>query len=380
MCSNSNDELITIEYVMRDLCEPRYKNEQPNRKGEVAIYCPLKPTKIFEVNVRKNVWNCFKKCANCPCGGSGGPLDLYSLFFGGDWRDAYNSIIKTIEGAPQTAIRRKAESLPVLKERIVAADDVLDDTYNALLDMLTLSDKHRAHLLGRGLSEQDIEAMKFRSVPSEGFDIIAAMLADNDKVLQGVPGFYISCGIPRMVPCDSGIFIPYRNSTGQIVGLQIRYDFDFAPGLSAEAIKKLKQRRYRWFSSSCEDNGTSASNVPFWGIPGRELKEVVYATEGGLKAATAQSLSGGSFVAIPGVTCFSTWENLLIGLKRFGVKNLVDAFDSDRATNPNVMDAIKKLHSIAREYGYEMKSWDWGTEQKGVDDYLLAKKKARKNN
>ena len=56
------------------------------------------------------------------------------------------------------------------------------------------------------------------------------------------------------------------------------------------------------------------------------------------------------------------------------MKTIVDAFDSDRATNPNVANAIAKLHAIAKEYGYDMKTWDWGTEQKGVDDYLLAQK------
>lgn len=74
--------------------------------------------------------------------------------------------------------------------------------------------------------------------------------------------------------------------------------------MTDDVVKKLKKMRYRWFTSSSEDGGTSATNVPFWGMPGTKFSDVVYATEGGLKAATAQSISGGCFVAIPGVTCY----------------------------------------------------------------------------
>lgn len=97
-------------------------------------------------------------------------------------------------------------------------------------------------------------------------------------------------------------------------------------------------------------------------------------TEGGLKAAAAQSLSNGWFTAIPGVSTYEAWRKLLEYFKEQNVETIVDAFDSDRATNSSVANAIKKLHEIAKEYGYEMKTWNWGTEQKGVDDYLLAQK------
>ena len=196
-------------------------------------------------------------------------------------------------------------------------------------------------------------------------------------ILQGVPGFYFKNEKPMMISHGSGFYIPYRSKEGKIIGLQIRYDIEFKPDMTEDVVKKLKEMRYRWLTSSSEDGGTSAANVPFWGMPGTKFSDVVYATEGGLKAATAQSISGGCFVAIPGVTCYNAWEELLVELKKQGVKTLVDAFDSDRASNSNVADAITKLHSIASDYGFEMKTWDWGTEYKGVDDFLWAKKQQR---
>ena len=82
-------------------------------------------------------------------------------------------------------------------------------------------------------------------------------------------------------------------------------------------------------------------------------------------------LSGGYwFVAIPGVNCFEAWRKLLSYLKEQGTEVLVDAFDRDRLTNPNVAANIEKLYEISREYGFEMKSWEWDEKYKGIDDYL----------
>ena len=372
------DVPFSMDYVLRDLCAPRFKKEVPNRKGEVEIYCPLREDKSFEVNVRREQWNCFKKCADCPCGGAGGVLDMYALFFGGTRKEAYRAIMNAVHGNEETVARRKAECLPPVQETTKVSASILDNTYQTLLDMLSLTSEHQENLVKRGLSIADIEQMEFRSIPQNGIESIPALLVKKGAILQGVPGFYFDDGKPKMVSHGSGFYIPYRDTEGKIVGLQIRYDIEFSSDMNKETIKRLKQKRYRWFTSSSEEGGASASNVPFWGMPGTKLSDVVYVTEGGLKAATAQSISGGCFVAIPGVTCYSAFEELLVGLKKSGVKALVDAFDSDRASNSNVADAIAKLHSIASDYGFEMKTWDWGTEHKGVDDFLLAKKQQKR--
>ena len=304
-------------------------------------------------------------------------LDLYSLFFGGTRKDAYRAITATLEKNAIIVSRRRAEKLPPLQEALHLCPEMLDSAYRALLNVLELTERHKENLANRGLSEDDIKRMEFRSIPQNGIEMIPKYLAKQGVILEGVPGFYFENGTPKMCTNGSGIYIPYRDFEGRILGLQIRYDVQIEPWMPPEQVKKLKDKRYRWLTSSSEKGGTSAQNIPFYGIPESKPQSVAYATEGGLKAAVAQSLSSGWFVAIPGITCFSAWEELLKTLKAQNVKTLVDAFDSDRATNENVKNSIQKLYDIAQDYGFEMKSWDWGTKYKGVDDYLLAKRNSR---
>lgn len=374
---------FSIDMVLHEICRPRFKRETPNANGEEEFYCPIREStgefnKEVNVNVFTEKWKCFRDCPDCPKN-SGGVLDLYVLFFGGDRKTAYKEIDSFVNGNPITVERRKALKENIKPKKIIdkASPEVLNDTYTKFLDMLTLSDNHKADLLKRGLSEKDIETMGFRSIPQNGLEVIPKTLEKAGATLKGVPGFYYKNNKPCIATHGSGYLIPYRDTKGNIVQLQIRFDIDMNGGLSEEEKEKAKQKRYRWFTSSGEENGASAQNVPFWGLPGVEMPETVYATEGGLKAATAASLSGGYFVAIPGVTCYTAWMELLTELKKRGVKTLVDAFDSDRSENKSVANAINKLHKIAEDYGLPMKSWDWGVEYKGVDDFLLARKKER---
>lgn len=367
---------FTMDYVLRDLCQPNFKRERANGKGELVVCCPLQPEKDFEVNVREGIWRCFKGCPSCPVQGKGGVLDLYQLFFKCEGRrDAYNRIMETLEPNKAIVERRRKEKLEPRVAVSVANPDELHKTYSTLLQELTLSKEHRRKLLERGIAAEDIEAIGFRSIPQSGMDVIAKKLQMAGCLIKGVPGFFLKDEEPQISCRGSGFFIPYRNQENRIVGLQIRYDITLSPEMSEKEKKDAKQRRYRWFTSSSEEGGASAANVPFYGLSHKERKKgVAYATEGGLKAATAASLSGGWFVAIPGVTCYTAWETLLEYLKSQNVNTLVDAFDSDRATNESVAAAIQKLHGIAQKHGFEMQTWNWGTEYKGVDDYLLAKK------
>ena len=365
---------FNMDFVLRDLCQPKFKKDSPNKKGEVEIFCPVMPQKNFEVNVRCGTWNCFSKCAGCPSNGGGGILDLYALFFGGNRKDAYESIMQSLDSNAAIVQKRLHQQLEPIKQTQSLPSEKLDKTYREFLNILSLSPEHRTALEKRGFTQKDIDRMGFKSIPQTGIQSIPKYLSAKGCEIEGVPGFYVKKGKACICVNGSGFYIPYRDQNGLIVGLQIRYDIPITTDMTPEQIKNAKQRRYRWLTSSNEENGTSAKNVPFWGMPGYPTRTVAYATEGGLKAAAAQSLSGGWFVAIPGITCYTSWRELLEGLKKNNVTTLVDAFDSDRATNVNVANAIKNLYEIAKEYGFEMKPWNWGTEQKGVDDYLLAKR------
>lgn len=372
---------IPPEYVVRDVCHAQCKRDCPNSKGELEVRCPLQSDKWIEINVAKGgVWKCFRECSNCPGNRGGGVLDFYMLFFDcNDRREAYKRISESMGTQEEVYERRKSETMKPVKTVETASPEVRDKVYRAFLDKLPLSKAHKKDLRDRGLSDEDIAAMDFKSIPQNGLSMIAQELCAEGCSLKGVPGFYYNKkGRPQVNCHGSGYFIPYRDAKGQIIALQIRYDINLADAKTEEELAELKKKRYRLFTSSGKDGGAPSANVPFFGIPEKKHNtKVVYVTEGGLKAATAQSLSNGWFTAIPGVSTYEAWRKLLAYFKEQKVETIVDAFDSDRATNPSVANAIVKIHEIAKEFGYEMKYWDWGTEYKGVDDYLLAQKQER---
>lgn len=368
------------EYVIKDLCRAECKRERPTSKGELTVRCPIYKDKWIEINVANGgVWCCFRQCPDCPGNAKGGILDFYQLFFQcGSRKNAREQILESMEKNAVSVKRRQEEVVKPKKLSPIANPDMVDKTYRAFLELLPLSKEHLKDLRKRGLSDEDIKVVGFRSVPQIGTTVIAHQLVNAGHVIKGVPGFYETNGQPKMNCNGSGYFIPYRDSENRIIALQIRKDVKITDAMSEEDVLKVKKRRYRWFTSSGEESGCSASNVPFYGIPDKERKDVAYCTEGGLKASVAQSLSSGWFVAIPGISCFEAWKTLLEYLKSQNVTTIVDVFDTDRISNPIVANNIKKLHTIALEHGYEMKEWNWDAKYKGVDDFLLSQKKKRK--
>lgn len=380
-----NDKVLAPETVIQDICHAELKNTQPNAKGEYSFRCPLREDKWVEINVRKGgVWKCFRECTNCPGNHGGGLLEFCRLFLRCDSnREAVDLISDYIGAHKDQCEVRKSNMIPPVKQEPMAAPETLDKTYRAFLDQLPLAKEHYEDLKKRGMTDEDIEAMGIKSLPQSGLSMIARNLVAEGYIINGVPGFYFEKKDVPMVNCyGSGYFIPYRDVDGHIIGMQIRYDIDLSKATTKEEVKKLKAKRYRAFTSSGKEGGTAAVTAPFLGIPNkRHRPDVVYVTEGGLKAATAQSLSNGWFTAIPGVSTYESFRTLMRYLKSTGVKTVVDAFDSDRASNQSVANAIAKLHKIAaEEFGITMQTWGWDTEYKGVDDYLLAKETERKKN
>lgn len=185
-------------------------------------------------------------------------------------------------------------------------------------------------------------------------------------VLQGVPGFYRKNGRYCAATFRSGFFIPYFDEKGRICGMQIRFD-----------VAKESGKRYLWFSSAGYEDGCSARNITSYGAPGLMPAvgsgRLVFVTEGALKAAAANVLDAKHhpIIAIGGVSCYGQWEETCRYLQSKNIHFVADAFDSDRETNASVQKSLEKLYSIAAQYGIRMQRCDWGTAQKGVDDFLL---------
>ena len=88
----------------------------------------------------------------------------------------------------------------------------------------------------RGLSDEEIDRLGYRTTPVVGMQTIARQLQSSGYYLSGVPGFYRKDGNWSFACESRGILIPVRDSKGRIQGMQIRRD-------------NATRRKFRWVSS-----------------------------------------------------------------------------------------------------------------------------------
>ena len=415
---DAND--LTIDAALRFVNADVIKVQ---KDGELLVACPRKSSnhggkavpKTFGVNVAKKQFKCFRECVDCV--GHGGPANLVRVYYPHmSFCEACNALGEFMGGQeiahPQA---EKARSVPKTEECQKADIDTLDAVYRELLSRLKLNECHKQDFLKRGLDEQQIGEFMIRSLPSVGIRSIPIGIMRKYS-LRGVPLFGKKNGswVLNMAPNKTGVFVPYFDLQGRIQQLQIRYDID----PNAADPEEEKKNRYRWGTSSALEEGTSATNIPFWGRLSQlgTAKGYVIVTEGGIKANVASYLSGEPVVAIPGVTCYSAFEEIVSWAQKEG-KYLIEAFDMDgkktpdeekvaidledppkcvdrkivlellnnqnrtlirnrktkeiRLLNESVRRGIKKMYGLAESAGVVMVPWLWDPAYKGVDDYLL---------
>jgi hypothetical protein len=107
----------------------------------------------------------------------------------------------------------------------------LHAVYSALLDCLSLTDEHYAHLTSpsRGLSDEVVRIRQYKSLPARTTQVVRDMsewLGMDD--FSGVPGFYeqktVSGSAFWAIAGMEGILIPYRDQRNRIIGFQYRID------------------------------------------------------------------------------------------------------------------------------------------------------------
>lgn len=323
----------------------------------------------------------------------------------------------------ETARRRIRERIPVTrcdvsltfspKRKLVppsqkADRKVIHDTFSGLIQCLGLRPEHKQALLDRGLTEEQIERYRYRSVPMKGMRNISQSLAEDGYILKGVPGFY-QCANGEWSLCfgkyNAGILIPVIGADGLIAGAQIRLDHP------------KDGRKYIWFSSGYKEGGTGSGSPV--SVNGDLHRETVIVTEGYLKATIAHCLSGETFIGTGGVNQLKNLEGLLKLLPSYGVKRVYEADDMDkklplvclgdydescagcefrnglfevhdcprkRKKQENIERGRKRLVQMCIEHRLECKSlvWDlredglWAGHYKGIDDFWAAKQKERK--
>lgn len=324
------------------------------QREEVEASCPFcgdrgKGKFHLSLNTRTDQYHCLL------CGAKGNSVTLYAQLHQISNKEAYLELDRggNVYPLPRQPVPQNPEPQPrPLAERHVV--------YTDMLNLLTLSDRHRENLLGRGLSEERIARNLYRSLPDtkKGRKLLAHLLRSSGHDLEGIPGFctydgtWTTCG-------PNGFLIPVRDKDGLIQGLKIRLDDADKPS-----------RKYRWFSSRGLSHGTRSYS---WiHITGNVQSKRAYLTEGPLKGDAASFLMDDAlFVCLGGVTATN---GLAETLRSLGVTEVVEAMDMDQTTNPQVHRAVQEIRRIVQTIpNLRYHKYIWNQAYKGIDDYVLSR-------
>ena len=323
------------------------------RRPEVEASCPFcgdhGPGKYhLSLNTDTDQYRCNL------CGAHGNSVSLYARINNVNNKEAYLELKEggNVYRFPQQPTPQNTERQPLPLEARHAA-------YTAMLEHLTLLDRHGENLLGRGLSEERIRQNQYRSMPEteRGRRLLAGLLRSQGHELLGLPGFRTYYG-EWTVSGPNGFLIPVRNKDGLIQGIKIRLDDETQPN-----------RKYRWLSTRDMPDGTRSYSYAH--VTGDTTKKRAYLTEGPLKGDVASFLAKDAlFVCIGGVNAI---HGLKDTIRDLGVTEVVEAMDMDQMTNPNVRKAVlairREIQSIRR---LRYTKYTWNPAYKGVDDYLLS--------
>ncbi len=334
-----------------------------NTGTQLHCRCPFCDDRKAHMNVKidKNVFRCNR------CGKGGGVLHLYADVHEISLSAAYDELCR-IYSSDEGRLRREnllvmQKAMVVKPEMPIATSGVRDNTYSNLLSLLTLGQNHRESLRQRGLSEEEIDRLGYRTTPAFRSSRIVTELLERGCELQGVPGFYCDSETSKwkLDIRGSGIMIPDRNSEGLIEAIQVRLD---RPGRS----------KFYNLTSVDQYYGTAAACCPHFAGLTDEAEEV-YLTEGVMKADIAHYFSREigqpfAFVGLTGVGSTNQYLRALSELKKLRVRTIKVAFDMDAASNENVRNARERVLELGSEQGFQMIPKCWNTDFKGIDDFL----------
>ena len=352
----------------------------------------------MNINTERDVY----RCNVCDC--SGGMLGLYANLYGISYAEANRQIREALNlGQYRNDYAKAAEPEPQIKNSELVPEMEIDHTYSRMLSLLTLSDKHRDDLLGRGLTMTQIEEQRYRSVPLFGIKKLVSRLQEEGCTVQGVPGFHLDeagSWTIHFSAKNSGILIPIVSMEGRIQGFQIRLDH------------ATDSQKYIWLSSVNYHLGVSSGSPVH--VIGDLSSEIIYVTEGALKGTIAHYLSGDTFVCVAGVTQYRNLKPILEKLRANGASYVWEAYDMDKkmkitcdgnhkkcgecnlSVKPeicphkerkrrNIQNGCQKLYDICRDLSLPVgrRLWDaddcldWNGNIKGIDD-LYYKEKLRR--
>lgn len=263
--------------------------------------------------------------------------------------------------------RKAYASKYIPPQDIILDTPVLHEVYSAMLSVLKLSDKHKAELLKRGYSEDEIIRLGFKSCPTtkeERFAVIAEVFHTSNLTREDilkVPGFFKMLdskdeGEADMMECPEGYFLPSRNQDGQINKLIIRVD---NPGRAGKYIS---------FSAVRKGGVKSPSTVHFPKVPeGMSLKKIRIV--GGFhKAEIATKLSGIYTIGLASETSYRLGLQAAIDM---GAEEVIISIDGDARSNPAIAGTLCRFLVAFQQNMLNPRLEVWShTYGKAIDDVL----------
>ena len=359
--SPGEERSMELRYQMTDILPLLPIPQPPHGRSSYNIPCPVcdRPgtrEKHLNINLKRNVYRC-PKCGQF----QGGVFDLYAYYMGVSRDKVLEDVTARLNGetskfSGKVVSKRKLESPPMKPQASLAPLDERDRVYRALLNRLTLAPDHRENLLRRGLTDEAIERLGYKSTPVVGFHALAQSLLDEGYTLFGVPGFYRDeDGRWTMAVWRRGIMIP-GTYFGKIQGFQIRLD-----------NKMKKGGKILTFSSRDELDGAMGEN---WCHLVGPVRERILLIEGYMKADIVNHFTGQTILAVPGVTSLQHLEAALRDLIPLGVRHVTTCFDMDYLKNWHVENAYKNLVALLGKMDITFGTYLWVPDHNGLDDYI----------
>ena len=323
-------------YTIEDVANIHGLQELSRRNGEVYCVCPncgnvkKKFSYVIAKNDKKDIFHCWS------CGVGGNATDLHVLLSGKNFcstREAARDIFMILNGNNEyqtfhkKSVKRQKE-IETEKPSNKKSEEYCSKVYFKLLKCLDLQDKHRENLKHRGLSDADIDAYKFKSMPSKKKGIAICKALSKMFDLEGVPGFFYENGTWDMFHAEGYLCPAYDGQKNLLLGFQVRLD---------EPIEKTK---YLWFSSTNKEKGCSSGAISSY-LPGKGTAVLVI--EGILKAhiVYCRLKCQCTIIGVPGTKAIKCMPKYL---KRNKFSVCFEAYDMDKAKRVSSTD--KKIERI----------------------------------
>jgi len=400
--SKAGADTFPIEAIL----EKYYGSSELRRRGDQIWFpCPFCGSPDLDkcsATPRKRQFRCFG------CGEGGGVIKLLSQLKGISYTDAQLEIgvmsgalsyeeYEEVTGdkdsrrkfASDEAVRRRIEEKKAEEEVEQKAPITrVDLVYRHLLALpqFALGNTAHTYLLGRKLSENEIEEVGFFSY-KEFFrirDLLTSIQKEEPSFtyngLLGVPGFYFEYkdssktqGYWRFIPPMKGCLgIPIRNGSGLITALQMRWLGDKIDN------KYFYVSSRKYLGGETTSFGSSSGSPVCVCYPEKVLGQTFYVTEGFFKAREIAK-SGCVAFSVQGVNSYyyvgAEIEEVLCSseFKERGgesYQRIALAFDADMYRKHQVLDAaMKAASSLAHKTGKDIYIMFWSPELgKGYDD------------